>query len=142
MNTTAIVVSFILACGSHRQVSDTARHFRIGVPELSGSGTAVLVLHGVSAPSSRPVILHVYAMAPDSSRILLGSSGLPAIAPDAKGSITHPALRISVTSGLRRWTEAARGAHQIDIEVHAEARPDTAGPLVWSVARVELVPAR
>src|SRR5262245_18076211 len=125
MNATAIVVSFFLACGSHRQVSDTTRHFSIAVPELSGSGTAVLVLHGVTVPNDRPVTLRAYAVAPDSSRILLGASGLPAFAREAKGSTTHPALRISATTGLHRWAELARGATQVDIEVKAEAAADT-----------------
>jgi hypothetical protein len=142
MNATAILVSLLLACGSHRQVSDTAWHFHVAVPELSGSGTALLVLREVRVPNNRPVTLRAYAVAPDSSRILLGSSGLPAIAPDAKGSTTHPMLRISVTSGLHRWAEVARGATQVDIEVKAEVLPDTAGPLAWSVSGAELVPAR
>ena len=139
MNATAIVASVLLACGSHRQVSDTTRYFRIAVPELSGSGTAVLVLHGVTVPNNRPVTLRAYAVAPDSTRILLGSSGLPAFAREAKGSTTHPMLRISATSGLHRWAELARGATQITIEVKAEALPDTTGPLAWSVSGVELV---
>jgi hypothetical protein len=142
MNTTAIVLSLILACGSHRQVSDTTLKFRIAVPEPAGSGPAVLVLYDVSVPSNRPMILRAYAVAPDSTRILLGASGLPGIAPDAKGRTTHEALRMSVTSGLRRWAAAAKGASQIDVEISAEAPPDTAaGRLVWSVKRVELVPA-
>ena len=141
MNATAILVSFLLACGSHRQVSDTTRHFRTAVPELAGSGSALLVLYDVSVPSYLPVILRAYAVAPDSSRILLGSSGLPAIAPDAKGSTTHPMLRLSITSGLRRWAEATGDARQIDIEVRAETPPDSTGPPAWSVSRVELVPA-
>jgi hypothetical protein len=120
----------------------TTRHFRIALPELSGSGTALLVLHDVAVPNNRPLILHAYAVAPDSSRILLGSSGLPAIAPDAKGSTTHLKLPISVTSGLQRWLELARGATQVDIEVKAEVQPDTAGPVAWSVGGAELVPAQ
>jgi len=142
MNATALLVSFFLACGSHGQVRDTTRHFRIPVPELESSGTSVLVLHDVSVPNNRPVTLRAYAVAPDSSRILLGSGGLPAIAPDAKGSTTHPMIRISVTSGLRRWLEMARGATQVDIEVKTEVLPDTAGPIPWSVGRAELVPAQ
>jgi hypothetical protein len=87
------------------------------------------------------VTLHAYAVAPDSTRILLGSSGLPAFAPEAKGATTHPMLRISATGGLHRWAELAGGATQIDIEVKAEAAPDTTGPLAWSVSSVELVSA-
>jgi hypothetical protein len=142
MNATALLLSCFLACGSHGQVSDTTRHFRIAVPELSSSGTVLLVLHDVTVPNNRPVTLRAYAVAPDSSRMLLGSGGLPAIAPDAKGSTTHPALRISVTSGLQRWLEAARGAKQVEIEVKAEVLPDTAGPIAWSVSGAELVPAQ
>jgi hypothetical protein len=123
-------------------VSDTTRHFRIAVPELSGSGTALLVLREVKLPNNRPVTLRAYAVAPDSSRILLGSSGLPALAPEAKGSTTHPTLRITVTSGLQRWLEVARGATQVEIEVKAEVLPDTSGPIAWSVSGAELVPAR
>ena len=141
MNATTIVVSLLLACGSHRQVSDTARHFRIAVPERSGSGSALLVLHEVTVPNNRPVILSAYAISGDSTRILLGSTGLPAIAPEATGSTTHSMLRISVTSGLHRWAELARGARQVDIEVKAEGPADTTGVVAWSVNRVELVSA-
>ena len=141
MNTTAILVSLILACGSHHQVSDTTKHFTIGVPEVAGSGSTVLVLHDVSVPGNRPVMLRAFAVAPDSTRIPLGASGLPALAKNAKGSITHPALRIGVTSGLRRWVEVAKGAKEIAIEISAETPADTAaGRLEWSVGQVELVP--
>jgi hypothetical protein len=141
MNTTAIVLSLILACGSHRQVSDTTLKFRIAVPESAGSGPAVLVLHDVSVPSNRPMILRAYAVAPDSTRILLGASGLPAVAPDATGLSTHAALRMSVTSGLQRWAAAAKGASQMDVEISAEPPDTAAGRLVWSVKRVELLPS-
>ena len=143
MSTNMIVMGLILACGGAHQVSDSTRRFRVAVPELVGSGPVLLVLHDVTVPSNRPVTLRAYAVAPDSSRIFLGSSGLPGVSPDAKGPITRPMLRISVTAGLRRWAEAARGAQEADIEISPDVASDTASShLSWSLRSVEVMQVR
>lgn len=143
MNGTMIVMGLILACGGAHQVSDGTQRFRVPVPELAGSGSVLLVLNDVSVPSNRPVTLQAYAVAPDSSRTFLGSTGIPGVSPDAKGSTTLPMLRITVTSGLQQWAAAAKGAREADIEISAESAGAKAGrDFQWSIRAIELVGAQ
>ena len=76
----------------------------------------MLVLHGVTVPRNAAATLRFYAVERD-SRHLLGSYGLLAESPDARGSATHERLLVPVTSTLRKWKSAPDGGEKVQILV-------------------------
>jgi hypothetical protein len=102
-------------------VSDSApaAQFSAAMPQgWRASSQITLVLHEVEVPSNTAAILRVYALeGKPSERHLLGSYGLPAISPDAKGTTQHARLPIAVTNGLKRWRNAPADGEKVAILV-------------------------
>jgi hypothetical protein len=135
------LVGLFLACGkATSQSDDGTRRFRVEVPTEAASRQTHLLLHDLAVPRNRPVILRVYALAPDSSKIYLGSTALPAVAAEATGQTRIGLTRINVTSGFRRWLKQVPTSRTADLEIRGESPGDTAkGPVPWSLRTVELV---
>jgi hypothetical protein len=141
MNLGMVLLGLILACSrATSQSSDEIRRFRVDVPPGVDTRQTHLLLHEVRTPRNRPLVLRAYALAPDSSRVYLGSTGLPAISAQAKGETKVALLRINITTGFRRWLTQVTRARKVDLEIRGKEPADSANASVpWSVRTVELV---
>jgi hypothetical protein len=134
------ILGLLLAGRLAAQSDDGPRRFRVDLPPQAESGQTHLLLHNVTVPRNLPTVLRVYALTSDSAAVYLGSTGLPAISPDAQGNTTVKVLRINVTTGLRRLLAKVPGAREVDLEIRSEGKVNGAGQnRPWSVCAVELV---
>jgi hypothetical protein len=97
-----------------------SQQFTATLPDGWRSSTQViLILSHVEVPSHTAATLRVYALegGERGERHLLGSYGLPAQSPDARGATKHERLPIAVTNGLRRWKNAPAAGENVAILV-------------------------
>jgi hypothetical protein len=141
MNLSWILLGVTLACVNAVQSStEGPRRFEVDVPPNVESGATVLVLRDVTVPRNAALVICAHAVAPDSTRILLGSVALPGIAQDAKGMRELRELRIIATRGLRQWAALSRSARRLSVEIEAVAADSAATPsLKWSVRAVRFL---
>src|SRR6266576_894045 len=99
MNLAMTVLTIAVACPRAVQPTDGMRHFRLDVPAHVESEQTHLLLRDVVVPRNQAVILRVYAIAQDGSKIYLGSTAVPAVSEDSAGVTSINVLRINVTAG-------------------------------------------
>jgi hypothetical protein len=140
MNLAITLLTIAVACPGTVQPTDGTRHFRLDVPPRVESEQTHLLLREVVVPRNQPVLLRVYAIAPDGSKIYLGSTAVPAVSEDSAGVTSIGVLRINVTTGLRVWRSAAKGTRSVDIEI--DGSNGVGIPVQrsrWSVRALELI---
>jgi len=140
MNLAITVLTIAVACPGAAQPTDGTRHFRLGMPPRVESEQTHLLLRDVVVPRNQPVLLRAYAIAPDGSKIYLGSTAVPAVSRDSAGVTSINVLRINVTTGLRAWRSVTKGARSVDVEIDAFSGGGV--PVqnsLWDVRVLELV---
>lgn len=129
-----------MACMTVGQPESDTQRFRLDVPAHADSKQTHLLLRDVAVPRNRPLVLRVYALGADDTKVYLGSTAVPGISPDASGVTSLSVLRINVTTGFHRWLTAARSALKVDIEISASGDSDsTTRHARWSIRAAELV---
>ena len=140
MNLAMTVLTIALACPGAVQPTDGMRHFRLDVPPRVESEQTHLLLRNVVVPRNQAVILRVYAIAPEGSKIYLGSTAVPAVSEDSAGVTAINVLRINVTAGLRTWLSTGKPAHKVDIGIIASSsggvQVESSG---WAVGALQLI---
>lgn len=140
MNLAITVLTITGACVGALQQADGARRFQLAVPPHVDSEQTHLLLQDVVVPRNQPVVLRVYAVGADGSKIYLGSTAVPAMSEDSGGVTSINVLRINVTSGLRTWRSAVKSARTVSIEISAPSGgSDTTTRPPWSVGKLQLV---
>jgi hypothetical protein len=113
---TLTVVAVALSATVCVVAQSPARRFQVRLPEGLGlSSQVLLIMKDVTVPRAIPATLRVYAVDKEARR-LLGSYGLPAEAPDAQGTTTHPRLVVPILTGLRR-AKITTGGQKLEILV-------------------------
>ena len=140
----ALLTGLVVTCvGAASPRVEQSRRFEIDVPAGADTGATYLVLRDVDTPKKTGIVLRAYALLPDSGRVLLGSTAVPAVAPDAEGVTAVRELRVNVTTGLRRWLATSGTARRVRVEItSATAGDTTANRFNWRVRAVELVRPR
>jgi hypothetical protein len=141
MSLRAILLGIALACAHSVQPSgEGPKRFQLELPRRVDSRPTYLVLREVTIPANRAVILRVYALRADSGQVLLGSTAVPGVAPDARGVTVLRTLRINATAGLERWLAGSPSARRVNIEIVPVTPGDTTRrALSWGIRTAELV---
>lgn len=140
MNLGIVLLGLAMACMTVGQPESDTGRFRLDVPTHAHSKQTHLLLRDVVVPRNRPLVLRVYALGADGTKVYLGSTAALGIAPDAPGMTTLSVLRINVTTEFRRWLQAAPAARKVNIEIRSSDGGDsTMQHARWSIRAVELV---
>jgi len=115
------------------------QQFTVALPDgWRSSSEVLLILKDVEVPRDTPAKLRVYATVDDrGERHLLGSYGLVADAPDARGTRRLERLPIAITTGLRSWKNAPDGVTKIQIVVEpVDAKGNRLAKFDWKAREV------
>ena len=142
----SILLGLAVACAAAAQAGgagdrgDQTRRFELDVPPHAGSRPTYLVIRDLTVPRNASIVIRAYAVGPDSGRVLLGSTTVPGVAPDAEGVSVLPQVRISATRGLRQWLAATPARRRVSVELAVVTPQDSTRSVEpWSVRALELV---
>ena len=139
MNIALLALALGVSCGRIEKPSEAVR-FRVDLPPLTGSEQVHLLMQNVTVARNNPVVFRLYAIAPGSPKVYLGSTGVPAISADSAGMTSIDVLRINVSDGVRKWRLAAPEARTIEIEINALGDGGLSIPsLRWSIGGIRLI---
>jgi hypothetical protein len=132
-----VVFALSIACATTSQSGPSRQQFELEVPARVGEAQTYLVLKDVEAPRNASIVLRAYALLPDTGRMLLGSTAIPGVAPDARGVTTVRELRINVTSALRRYVGLTT-SRKVRVDVVSVADSSAVTPQ-WRARAAEFV---
>ena len=119
-------------------MAGSSKEFVLELPQgIDAAHSVVLVLSDVQLPRNTAVVLRA-RLAESTPEVPLGSIGLLAESKDAEGSARHAALRIDVTSTLKRWRRDHPGVGTVRIRVAPYAGSEPLAGLEWSAASANL----
>jgi hypothetical protein len=115
------------------------KEFVLALPEgIEGARRVVLELSDARLPRNRGAVFRARAIDENGAEVPLGSVGMLADSNDAEGTVLHPALRIDVTSALKRWCQEHPGVSAMRIRVVPYAGKEPLANFEWSVGAANL----
>jgi hypothetical protein len=107
-------------------------------PGIETAHRVVLELREVRLPRNKAAVFRARAIEEGGAEVPLGSVGMLAESGDAEGTALHGALRIEVTSALKRWRHAHPDAGTLRIRVAPYAGKEPLADLEWSTETASL----